>query len=91
MEGEKIKRRWGLAILGWLGICVLSILVTYLYYDIKYSLLSTKLGVEIKPSSYPAPWWIQLPTFYGFYAVWKSCISRKSIAGKKEQQDRGTL
>lgn len=77
MEGEKVKRRWGLAILGWFGLFVLSILLTYIYTDIKYSLLSQKLGAELKPSSYPAPWWIQLPTFYGFYAIWKSCISRK--------------
>jgi len=54
---QRPKRRWGSAVLSWIGAYVLLVTTAHLYTNIRYELLSSKFGYEIRPLVVVAPWW----------------------------------
>lgn len=79
---QRPKRRWGAAILAWIGAYALLVITAQLYTNIKYELLSSNLGAEIRPLIVVAPWWANVIFF-----IICIFIGKKFLFPDREKED----
>jgi hypothetical protein len=81
------KRRWGAAIASWVGLFFVMILVSYLYNEIRDSVLSESLGREFHSRFKVTPWWAQIGFYAGCFFTGKKFLSK----GSEKENEKNSL
>lgn len=88
-EKKKPRRRWGAAILSWIGLLFLLSFVASASTNARYNYLNSQLGTNISPSFTVAPWWSTVLFLIACVYVGKIFLFPKDNKDNEEKNEKG--
>jgi hypothetical protein len=85
-EQKKPKRRWGMAILCWIGLLFATSTIAGIYTKSRYEFLNSQLGTNMVPRVMVTPWWLTVLFLTGCFLVAKVFLFPKN--NKENEEDK---